>query len=129
MKKAILILLGVLLSSLGWAQGDYLANAVKTKAQQGQAGIQAPESEAKRVLVFPNPVTNGRVHLTLSGFKNKKMELRIMNVIGNVIYREIINEPNDRFTITINLADQANGLYYVKLQAEDFTELRKIIID
>jgi hypothetical protein len=128
MKKAILILGCVLLSSLGWAQGDYLANAAKTKVQQGQAGIQAAENEAKRVVLFPNP-SNGIVHLTLAGFKGKKTELRIMNVIGNVIYREILTEPDDRFTLTIDLTKYANGLYYVKLQSEDFTELRKIIIN
>jgi hypothetical protein len=128
MKKAILILCGVLFSSLAWAQGDYLAYATRTKAQQGQAGIQAPDNEAKRVVLYPNP-SNGIVHLTLAGFKGKKTELRIMNVIGNVIYREIITEPDDRFTITIDLTKNANGLYYVKLQAEDFTELRKIIIN
>lgn len=80
-----------------------------------------------RVVLYPNP-GNGIVHLTLTGFKGKKTELRIMNVIGNVVYREILGDPEERFTKTIDLTKSANGLYYVKLQTEDFSQIRKIII-
>jgi hypothetical protein len=130
MKRYILIIYGVLLSSLSWAQGSgsYLAEGTKPKTQTGQVNARAPETEAKQLLVYPNP-TNGIVHLTLAGFKGKKMELRIMNVIGNVVYRELMTEPDDRFTKTIDLTKYANGLYYVKLQSEDFSEIRKIIIN
>jgi Secretion system C-terminal sorting domain len=128
MKKLILILYATLLCSLGWAQDNSLADAARSKAQNSPGSARAPEEEAKQqVLLYPNP-SNGIVHLTLAGFKSKKTELRIMNVIGNVVYREILSEPDDRFTKTIDLTRYANGLYYVKLQAEDFSQIRKIII-
>jgi hypothetical protein len=130
MKKYILVICGVLLFSLSWGQGSgsSLAEGAKPKTQAGQANARAPETEAKQVLVYPNP-SNGIVHLTLAGFKGKKMELRIMNVIGNVVYRELMADPDDRFTKTIDLTKYANGLYYVKLQTEDFSEIRKVIIE
>jgi hypothetical protein len=126
MKKTILIFYCLLLSSFSWAQDNSLAEAAQ--AQQSPAGVRAPESEAKQVVVFPNP-SKGMVHLTLAGFKGEKTELRIMNVIGNVVYREILTEPEDRFTKTIDLTKYANGLYYVKLQTEDFSQVRKVIIE
>jgi hypothetical protein len=122
MKKAILIFCCVLLSSLSWAQDSHLADAARAKAQQ------SPANEAKRMVVYPNP-SKGIVHLTLAGFKGEKTELRIMNVIGNVVYRETLTEPEDRFTKTIDLTKSANGLYYVKLESEDFSQIRKIILE
>jgi hypothetical protein len=128
MKKSILILYCVLLCSLSWGQDNYLADAAKTKAQNNPINARTPENEAKRMVIYPNP-SNGIMHLTLAGFKGKKTELRIMNAIGNVVYREMLIDPDDRFTKTIDLTKCANGLYYVKLQAEDFSEIRKIIIN
>lgn len=128
MKKAILIFCCVLLSSLSWAQDSHLADAARAKAQHSPANARVPENEAKRMVVYPNP-SKGIVHLTLAGFKGEKTELRIMNVIGNVIYRETLTEPEDRFTKTIDLTKSANGLYYVKLESEDFSQIRKIILE
>jgi calcineurin-like phosphoesterase len=127
MKKTILIFYCVLLYSLSWAQDNDLAVAAKSKAQNAPVSARTPENEPKQLLLYPNP-SNGIVHLTLAGFKGKRTELRIMNVIGNVVYREILLEPDERFTKIIDLTKNANGLYYVKLQAEDFSEIRKIII-
>jgi Secretion system C-terminal sorting domain len=128
MKKIILIFYCFLLCPLSWGQDSYLAEAVKSKGQEGPVSTRAPEEEAKKISLFPNP-SNGIVHLTLAGFKGKRTEVRILNVIGNVVYREILTDLEDRFTKTIDLSKSANGLYYVKLQTEDFSEVRKIILD
>jgi hypothetical protein len=129
MKKTILIFCCVLLSSLSWAQDNHLADAAKAKGQNSPASTRIPDNEAKRMVVYPNPTTNGIVYLTLAGFKGEKTELRIMNVIGNVVYREILTNPEDRFTKIIDLTKFADGLYYVKLQTEDFSQIRKVIIE
>lgn len=128
MKKNILLLCCVLLSSLSWAQDNDQAEVAVAKVQQSPASVRVPENEARQVVVYPNP-SNGTVYLTLAGFKGEKTEIRIMNVIGNVIYREIMTDPEDRFTKIIDLTKYANGLYYVKLQTEDFSQIRKIIIE
>jgi hypothetical protein len=119
--------LNSLTCSLSWAQRSEQPETAKSKSPQSQLATRTPEAEPMRVLLYPNP-GNGLVHITLTGFKGKKTELRIMNVIGNVVYREILGDPEERFTRTIDLTKSANGLYYVKLQTEDFSEIRKIII-
>lgn len=124
MKRIILIFYCVLSCSLGWAQDNEQPEVVKPKTQPAS---RTSETDPMRVVLYPNPST-GIVHVTLAGFKGKKTELRIMNVIGNVVYREILGDPEERFTRTIDLTKSANGLYYVKLQTEDFSEIRKIII-
>ena len=127
MKKAILIFCCVLLYAYSWAQGDDLADAAKAKSQVVPVNARIPDREAKQLVVYPNPST-GIVHITLAGFRGKRTELRIMNVIGNVVYREILTEADDRYTKIIDLTKNASGLYYVKLEADDFSEIRKIII-
>lgn len=127
MKRIILIFYCVLSCSLSWAQRSEQPEPVKPKPTPAQPVARASDGESMRVVLYPNP-GNGMVHVTLTGFKGKKTELRIMNVIGNVVYREILADPEERFTKIIDLTKSANGLYYVKLQTEDFSEIRKIII-
>jgi hypothetical protein len=128
MKKAILIFCCVLSCAYGWAQTDDVADAAKTKPQVATVNARIPDRETKQLVVYPNP-SNGIVHITLAGFRGKRTELRIMNVIGNVVYREILNEADDRYTKIIDLTKNVSGLYYVKLEADDFSEIRKIIIN
>ena len=126
MKKAILIFCCVILYAYSWAQSDDLADAAKAKSQVVPVNARIPDREAKQLVVYPNPST-GIVHITLAGFRGKRTELRIMNVIGNVVYREILTEADDRYTKIIDLTKNVRGLYYVKVEAEDFSEIRKII--
>lgn len=89
--------------------------------------LAGPPTDEKSVLVYPNPST-GIVHLAINGFMGHRLELRILNVIGSVVYRETLTELNDRYTKTLDLSKFANGLYYVKLDGESASEMRKLVI-
>ncbi len=84
-------------------------------------------NEDRNLLVYPNPST-GIVHIAINGFEGHKVELRVLNVIGSVIYREAIMELNDRFTKTLDLSKFASGLYYVKLEGDNASQMRKLVI-
>lgn len=86
-----------------------------------------PGSEDKALLVYPNPST-GIVHISINGFEGRKLELRVLNVIGTVMYREQLTELNDRYTRTLDLSKFANGLYYIKLETDSSSEMRKLVI-
>ncbi len=79
------------------------------------------------LVVYPNPST-GIVHLTISGMEGRKVELTVINVIGTVLYRETLTELNERYTKTLDLSRFANGLYYVKLEADNASQLCKLVI-
>lgn len=91
------------------------------------APVRPAASEEKALLVYPNPST-GIVHIAINGFEGRKVELRVLNVIGTVMYREVLSELNDRATRTLDLTKFANGLYYVKLEADNASEMRKLVI-
>lgn len=93
----------------------------------GVAKRPARPADERTILVYPNPST-GIVHIAINGFEGRKLELRVLNVIGSVIYRETITELNDRYTKTLDLSKFASGLYYVKLEGDNASEMRKLVI-
>ncbi len=128
MRKTILLFLCLLLLySVGFTQNSAPVDSTKPQASKNVA-IRLVPSEQKEVTVYPNP-SNGIINVTLSGFKGKKTELRVMNVIGNVVHREVLTDLDERATKTIDLSKYTNGLYYVKLQSDDFSQIRKVILN
>ncbi|GAA4392770.1 hypothetical protein GCM10023186_43680 [Hymenobacter koreensis] len=84
-------------------------------------------SDEKSILVYPNPST-GIVHVAVSGFEGRKTELRVLNVIGTVVYRESMTELDNRFTRTLDLSRFTSGLYYVKIDSDNTSVMRKLVI-
>lgn len=94
------------------------------------APVKSPARSAgdeKALLVYPNPST-GIVHVSINGFEGRKLELRVLNVIGSVLYRETLTELNDRYIKVLDLSKFTSGLYYVKLESESGSEMRKLVI-
>lgn len=89
--------------------------------------IVRPTLDEHTLVVYPNPST-GIVHLTISGLEGRKVEVTVINVIGTVMYRESLTELNERFTKTLDLSRFANGLYYVKIEADNASQLCKLVI-
>jgi hypothetical protein len=102
-------------------------------AQSQVASAPAPVVRAqkpgddKTLLVYPNPST-GIVQLSINGLQGRRVEVQVLNVIGTVMYRETLTELNERFTKTLDLSRFANGLYYVKLESENSSQLCKLVI-
>lgn len=89
------------------------------------ATIQEPVQEIK---VYPNPTT-GKLFLSLKGFKEKNVELQVINVIGNVVLHEKFVETEDQTTKILELSRFNKGLYYVKLQADKYSEMHKVFLN
>ena len=90
-------------------------------------GQQPKPGDDKALVVYPNPST-GIVHLTITNLPGKKVELSVLNVIGSVMYRETVTELNDRYSRTLDLSKFANGLYYVRLEADNTSQMCKLVI-
>ena len=101
------------------------AASAATAVRPGQQS--KPADDNKTLLVYPNPST-GIVHLTISNLQGKKVQLSVLNVIGSVMYRETITEMNDRYTKMLDLSKFANGLYYVRLEADNTSQMCKLVI-
>ena len=90
-------------------------------------GQHARPGDDKVLLVYPNPST-GIVHLTINNLQGKKVELSVLNVIGSVLYHETVTELNDKYSRTLDLSKFANGLYYVRLESDNASQMCKLVI-
>lgn len=122
-----LLLLGLLVSwlSLGWSPLAHLL-PVASAAPLDRPAQQRPGDD-NHLLVYPNPST-GIVQLTISNLQGKKVEVSVLNVIGSVMYHETLTELNDRYTKVLDLSKFANGLYYVRLEADNTSQMCKLVI-
>ena len=120
-----ILLVACLSFGLGPLMTTVPAASAATTARPGQQG--KPVEDNKTLLVYPNPST-GIVHLTISNLQGKKVELSVLNVIGSVMYRETLTEMNDRYTKMLDLSKFANGLYYVRLEADNTSQMCKLVI-
>jgi hypothetical protein len=125
MKKRILLSL-VWLASLGMLC-DSLPALAKTPPAAHHQAIARTVTDERTLVVYPNPST-GIVHLTINGLEGRRAEVTVLNVIGTVMYRETLTELSERSTKTLDLSKFANGLYYVKLEADNSSQLCKLII-
>lgn len=103
------------------------ARPTPVRAALSRTGQPTKPADEKILLVYPNPST-GIVHLTISNLQGKKVELSVLNVIGSVMYRETVTELNDRYTKMLDLSKFANGLYYVRLEADNTSQICKLVI-
>ncbi|WP_092676775.1 T9SS type A sorting domain-containing protein [Hymenobacter arizonensis] len=126
MQRLLLSLL--LFACLSLSVGPWInplpAAAAATSTGPGQ---QTKPGDDRTLLVYPNPTT-GIVHLTINNLQGKKVELSVLNVIGSVMYRETLTEMNDRYTKMLDLSKFANGLYYVRLEADNTSQMCKLVI-
>ena len=127
MKKNLLLLFSFLLLTPTWAQVPTGTEPAGNKLKRNIEIARVADQDEKSMTVYPNP-TMGTVNLSLTGFNGKKTTLSVVNVIGTVIYHETLQTVDGRYTKTIDLSKFANGLYYIKLEADDYNEIRKIVL-
>ncbi|MDX5481528.1 MAG: T9SS type A sorting domain-containing protein, partial [Hymenobacteraceae bacterium] len=85
--------------------------------------VQTEALDAGDIAIYPNP-SNGVFTISLSGPDINNAEIRIINVIGNEILHETLTRSDGQFSKTVNLTGFAKGLYYVKLEADNYSAVR-----
>lgn len=81
----------------------------------------------EKVAIYPNPST-GVFTISLTNLDSRKVELRIMNVIGNEIFHETLTSGDAQVQKTVDLSHFAKGLYYVKLEADGYSTVRRVVV-
>lgn len=124
------IILTVMITfSMLLAQGQAREPVVGQEPTREKEKTLVVDQEDQDITIYPNP-SNGVFTVSLANMKAKRADLRIMNVIGNEIYHEVITRENAQLTTTIDLSrySKAKGLYYVKLETDNFSVVRRVII-
>jgi hypothetical protein len=79
------------------------------------------------VEIFPNP-SNGSFTVKLQSSRNENIDLSVYNGLGTVIYSESDIQLDNLFTRSIDLRNEAEGLYFIMFSSEKTNFVKKIII-
>ena len=77
--------------------------------------------------IWPNP-SNGTVNISLSEFANSEVIVSVYNAVGQEISKEIFKKGGSTNKI-LNLSDESNGLYVIKVSNGIEEKSKKILIN
>jgi hypothetical protein len=78
------------------------------------------------VIIYPNPTTSGTFFME---FKNDVNKIRIINILGKVVYSEKVTTEYAVTTKKIDLSNLVNGLYIVSVTNENGTSNYKVVLN
>ena len=77
--------------------------------------------------VYPNP-SRDIFNLVFEAIKKQRIEIRVINVIGEVVFKESLNNYEGKYNEKINLSKYSNGAYFLEIESENSTINKKIIL-
>jgi hypothetical protein len=77
--------------------------------------------------IYPSPST-GIINIELNNHFLNQMNIQIIDVLGAVQYQHHYDQLPHHFTQPINLNHLAKGVYYIKLQSEGGSVVRKVVL-
>jgi hypothetical protein len=86
------------------------------------AGI-ADVTKGETLNVYPNP-TSGLLQVDANITNNGDLKVSVSDVLGNVVYSNQFTQTANKFSI--DLSNQANGMYFVKFENKNGVEIKKI---
>ena len=75
--------------------------------------------------IFPNP-TNGKLTVQFN-MNIGTTEIEVVNLLNEVIYSNRMDVQSNS-AINIDLSDTADGLYFVRLRAQNTESIKKVIV-
>ncbi len=87
------------------------------------AGLSVEENIVPAINIYPNPLHNEPLHIDGSDIE----KVDIFNVTGKLLYAE--QYPPNTSQLSINLAYNLAGSYYLKIQTKQTSVVRKLIIE
>jgi hypothetical protein len=74
--------------------------------------------ESEKIVIYPNPTTG---LITLANLQSGPVRIKISKVVGMLVYDK--RDASDQ----INLSGYSRGIYYLRVELEELTTIKKII--
>ena len=88
---------------------------------------QTEDLNLNNIIVYPNP-TKDIFHIEFSSLQRQDFELRIINLIGEVIYLENINNFIGQYHNSVSLSTHSKSIYFLEIQTSKGIINKKIIL-
>ena len=82
-------------------------------------------SKKYNLTYYPNP-TNDQVHLFATNLGNQKVTISVMDLLGNQLFSKEVTTQNGTVSEDISLANQAEGIYLMRMQGQDWEKTMKV---
>ena len=77
--------------------------------------------------VYPNP-TNDIFNVSFVSEEIQSISIRVLNIVGEVIYEESLDQFVGEYTKQISLSDYSKGIYFLEINNDKGTINKKIIL-
>ncbi len=78
--------------------------------------------------LYPVPSAGG-LNISFPVLQNESIKIQIANLLGKPVYTSETNNFSGDFLETINLSNQANGIYYMKIEVGNTVYRRRIFLN
>lgn len=78
--------------------------------------------------LYPNPIKDDSFNIAAKGFEGKSLEVRVVNMIGQLVHSETVTVSADGNAIVVLSETMASGIYGVKIITEDRQSISKKLI-
>ena len=85
------------------------------------------ELNSNKMLVYPNP-TNGLLNIEFNNFDNRYTSLSIVNILGDEVYKEKLENTSIKYSNQLDLSEYSNGIYFVKFSSIEKVITKKLIL-
>ena len=79
------------------------------------------------MLLYPNP-TRGLLNIEFDNIDNKISSVSVVNVLGDKIYNDNLDNKKSKYSSQIDLSKYSNGIYFVRLKTKDGFVTKKLIL-
>jgi hypothetical protein len=112
-------------SAITTALGDTYVNTIVMNWVATGLGVKDNVSPNTQVVLYPNP-TNGILNID---FKNEIKNIRVSNMLGQVLYDEKVAVSTPGTTKNMNLSSFENGTYIINVSNDKGTSNYKVVLN
>ncbi|MDA9228191.1 T9SS type A sorting domain-containing protein [Flavobacteriales bacterium] len=85
------------------------------------------ELNSNKMSVYPNP-TKGILNIEFNNFDKRYTSLSIVNILGEEIYTEELDNTFIKYSNQLDLSEYSNGIYFVKFSSIEEVLTKKLIL-
>ena len=98
-----------------WVQNPATMEIYQSALSTFAIGMDKAERDNLIKSVYPNPAQN-QVNIDLNMEQNENVEVSIINTVGQVVINKQFGNMNGANTLSIDLENMSQGIYFVKIQ-------------